>query len=176
MKRVAEAVLVVCLLMVTSFLHQTTAAPSWRPQGRFGKRGVSSSFVAGESSLATSGTLRKAGRLFFLCCHIVILGDLRDASESGTSLPPSLPVSHSWQPETRFGKRGVSSSFVASESPLATLGTLWTAGSLFFLCCQWVTLGDLEDALGYRATLVGKSFWLTSVKASTSRATLLAAL
>ncbi|KAK7092608.1 abdominal ganglion neuropeptides L5-67-like [Littorina saxatilis] len=39
MQKIAVAMLVVCMLVLTSLLEQTTAAPQWRPQGRFGKRG-----------------------------------------------------------------------------------------------------------------------------------------
>ncbi|KAL8606179.1 hypothetical protein ACOMHN_053451 [Nucella lapillus] len=40
MQRITEIVLVACLMMVmTSYLQETSAAPSWKPQGRFGKRG-----------------------------------------------------------------------------------------------------------------------------------------
>ncbi|XP_076437457.1 uncharacterized protein LOC143276705 [Babylonia areolata] len=49
MQRLTQIVLVACLMMVmTSYLQQTMAAPSWRPQGRFGKRG-SNTFLAVEN-------------------------------------------------------------------------------------------------------------------------------
>ncbi|KAK7485815.1 hypothetical protein BaRGS_00022915, partial [Batillaria attramentaria] len=53
MMRMAELAVVACLLVVMSLYTQTEAAPGWRPQGRFGKRGDSAFLL--DSAKAPAG-------------------------------------------------------------------------------------------------------------------------
>ncbi|KAK7092617.1 hypothetical protein V1264_008338 [Littorina saxatilis] len=50
MQKIAVAMLVVCMPILTSLLEQKTTVPPWRPQGRFGKRGDFESLKTSASS------------------------------------------------------------------------------------------------------------------------------